>query len=167
MSNTPRLDAYLRTRELQDDFEEVTADEINRMSPAEYARMTGRSLIPSVSTINALAAQAPVVPAPVVQEETPEPQGLDPNSHEYFLAWRAQRTRGGEGVGIFDGVSSKSEAYNNAARAQSGRTALNESNVIPSPRIARPNLVGVDRPNLDARPLAERFGTANNAYRYE
>jgi hypothetical protein len=176
MSSTPMFDAYVATRTLVDEFEGLTAEQVRNLPAAEYGRMTGRSLRPVAAsnpvTLPRTPAKRESVPVAVVEPPmaTPEPVSVKDMSNEEYAALRTQLGIGQShqyGRGIFDSVSSRSEAYKNAAHAQAGRTAMVTANVVPSPAIDRPNLVGVDRPNLDTRPLADRFGTASNSYRYE
>jgi hypothetical protein len=160
--SSPTLDAFLKARELRDSFEDMSAAEIRRLTPSEYARISGQHFGP-VTEAPAPAPRAPEDHA----EEIPEPQGIDTNSQEYFLAWRAQRNSGGEGKGIFDSVSSQSEAYRNAARAQSGRHGWITSNVEESPRIARITQPEVNESRLDRRPVTQRFGSPANLFQVE
>lgn len=102
-------------------------------------------------------------------EPEPTPVSVKDMSPEEYAAFRQQMGIGqskSEGRGIFDGVSSRSEAYHAAANKQSGRTAWVGSNVEEAPRIARVTIPEVNESRLDARPLAERFGNASNAFSY-
>lgn len=111
----------------------LTARELAEMDMDSYARLSKRPT-PVEAALEALGyADKPGTPAPApASQQAPgapqppadAPQGLDPNSPEYFHAWRQNRARGGEGKGIFDSVGSRSDAYANAVRQQAGRTAM-------------------------------------------
>lgn len=159
----PRLEAFLTGRKFMEDTG-LTAADILKLDADEYARLTDR---PTVGEIAAQAhGYAPGRPREehVPQQPTPDPapQGIDPSSDEYFHAWRANRTRGGEGVGVFDSVSSQSDQYRAATRAQSGRTALAGNNVVESPRLEG-RFVRQDD-TRDARSAAQRLATPGNAF---
>jgi hypothetical protein len=146
--------AFLSAREHQDVVSHFTAREIEQMPFDEFARLTGRTF--GVTPIGSPAPQQP--PAPVQEQ----PQGLDPNSAEYFHVWRANRTRGGEGVGIFDSVSSQRDQYRAAARAQAGRTAMSNANVVEPPRLTGRYVRQDDM--RDTRSAHERFSSPSNAF---
>jgi hypothetical protein len=142
----------------------LSAADLAALPMDEFARVTNRP------TMGEIAAQA-VAPAPQqagqpAPAQTPDasqqPEGINPNSAEYFHAWRASRTSGGEGKGIFDSVSSRSAEYTNAARAQTGRTAYSQGNVIESPRLEG-RFVNQDDMR-DTRSAAQRFATPGNSF---
>jgi hypothetical protein len=153
--------AFLASREHAADFEDMSAQDINRMSMADYGRLTGRQTIGEIAPSAPPAPTTQQAPAPA-QRPTRAPEGIAPGSAEYFHAWRAQRARGGEGVGIFDSVDSRSSAYAAAVRAQAGRGALSNSNVIEAPQLTG------RYPHHDAlrdtRTAAQRFSTPGNAF---
>jgi hypothetical protein len=79
----------------------MTPDEVLKLDTSEYARLSGRST-PVQAALRAIDAQVtqplnpgPEAVAPPLRADD-MPQGIDVNSDEYFLHWRAQRTRGGE-----------------------------------------------------------------------
>jgi hypothetical protein len=143
------IDQWAVAQNLRESFEDLSAQDINRMSYAEWAARTGR-LTPAESAVAALDAayQAPAPqgqqqpPAPV-QEPQSVPQGI---TDDEFLAWRANRARGGEGRGIFDSVS-RDEAVA-GVRANSGRTAY-------SPEVHHPGISRVFV-NANAQPVQAR-----------
>jgi hypothetical protein len=142
----------------------LTPAELLALPMDEYARATGRPT-PTQAALRALDAQQP----PQAPQEAPEapqapetqPQGIDVNSDEYFLAWRSQRVSGGEGRGIFDSVSSRSAEYLGAARAQSGRTAYSQGNVVEPPKLTGRYVQDDMR---DPRTAAERFSNPSNLF---
>jgi hypothetical protein len=108
------------------------------------------------------------VPAPEVQDEVipepaPTPRSIAEMSFEEYGAFRASRGIGRKDEGIFGSRAS----WNEEAGRKSGRTAMVTSNVEPSPAVERVYQVQINEGNLDRRPLADRFGNASNAYRYE
>lgn len=162
---TPVQRAFLASREHAGVFSDMDAAQIERLDMATFARMTGREFgfVPvrdSMSSPEAVQANAAVPP----QQPAEKPQGLDPHSAEYFHAWRANRARGGEGVGIFDSVDSQSQAYASAARAQASRHALSNINVTPAPRLEGRYVRQDDM--RDTRPAARRFGTPGNSNQF-
>jgi hypothetical protein len=114
-----------------------------------------------------------IVSAPVVDhlaetrddslnEEVPEPVSVRDMTPKQYAEFRQTIGMGQStqyGVGIFNSVS--------APKASNGRHFMVNSNVEKHPGIARVSQVQVNEGNLDRRPLAERFGNASNAYRYE
>jgi hypothetical protein len=167
MTDTPMLDAYLRGQTLREAFHDLTPQQINDMSLSEFAARTGRPT-PVQAALQALSNQEaqtpPQAPEPVFTETvtSPEPQGFDPDSPEFFHAWRANRVSGGEGKGIFDSVGSQSAEYRSAARAQAGRTGWANSNVVEPPRIEGRYLRHDDR--IDHRSATERLSNAANLW---
>jgi hypothetical protein len=161
--------AQLHARQIEEETGLSLADQA-AMPLDEWARLAyGQT--PAQAAIAALDARsvgsapsaAPAQGAPdALQHPARAPQSIDPNSAEYFHAWRAQRARGGEGVGIFDSVDSRSDAYATAVRAQAGRGALSNSNVTEAPRLTGRYL---DHDTLrDTRTPAQRFSTPGNAF---
>jgi hypothetical protein len=149
----------------------LSARELLEMDMDAYARATGR-LTPTQAALQALGNQevppssqtAPQAPDSVFTETVagPEPQGLDPDSAEYFRAWRAQRARGGEGIGIFSGMGSQSQEYRTAAARQAGRTGWSTSNTVESPKLTN-RYVNHDA-QRDTRTAAERLSNAANLW---
>jgi len=134
------IDHWATTQKLMEDTG-LSTEDILKLDAGEYARLTGR-MTPSEAAMAALGytdepvpgtpRQEPPAPAPQPQAA---PQGLDPNSNEYFHAWRANRVSGGEGKGIFD--STGTDAWVQAARAKTGRTQYGQSNTQGAPQIGR------------------------------
>ena len=157
----------------------LTAQDIRNMPWDEYSRVfgtTGRQT-PAQAARAAVNAehearhptQAPV-PQSAPQQPAPEPQGVtlqDMSMDEYALL-RQQLGVGvsqKEGRGIFDSVSSQSDAYTSAVRAQAGRGALSNANVEPAPQLTGRTILRQDD-HLDRRPVSERFGTYGNANQF-
>jgi hypothetical protein len=142
----------------------LSARELLEMDMSEYARATGRAT-PVQAALRALDAQheepQPVEPVFSETVTSPEPQGLDPDSPDYFLAWRQNRASGGEGVGIFSGMGSQSAEYRSSARKHAGRTALGNANVVEAPKLTGRQERQGDM--IDPRTRAERFGTPGNS----
>lgn len=69
---------------------------------------------------------------------------------------------GGEGVGIFDSVDSRSDAYAAAVRAQAGRGALSNANVTEGPRLT--GRYPDQDAQRDTRTAAQRFATPGNSW---
>jgi hypothetical protein len=157
--------AQLIARKMMEDTGMSAAD-VASLSLDEWARLSGRPT-PAEAARAACEAQhetqAPAAPQITPQPPESAPQGLDPDSPEFFHAWRAQRTRGGEGQGIFDSVGSQSQEYRTAAARQAGRTGWANSNVVEPPRIERAFVNHDDR--LDHRSAADRFTLPSNAFR--
>jgi hypothetical protein len=132
------IDTYLTMQQIMEQTG-LSAAELAAMPLDEYARLSGRQT-PTEAALQALDRDYEVS-ATQDQEQPPAPadapQDLDPNSDDYFLAWRSQRARGGEGRGIFDGVDSHSDEYTAAVRQQAGRTAYSQGNVEQPARIER------------------------------
>lgn len=146
----------------------LSAAELASLPMDEFLRVTGR---PTMGEIAAQALGYAPEPhgtprqehAPVQPTPEPEPKGIDPNGEEYFHAWRANRTRGGEGQGIFHSVSSQSDQYSAAARRHAGRTAMGgSSNVVEPPRLTG-RYLNHDA-QRDTRTAAQRFGTPGNSF---
>jgi hypothetical protein len=165
--------AQVTARKVQEETG-LTLAELAALPLDEWARLQGRPT-PAEAAIaefnreqdSAQTPQASTPPAPQPPQASPAvpdagPQGIDPNSQEYFLAWRAQRTSHGEGKGIFDSVGSQSDAYTAAVRAQAGRTAMSQSNVVEPPRLTDRYVRQDDL--RDPRSAAERFGNPSNFY---
>ena len=127
-------------------FENLTPQQINDMDLTTYARLTGR-LAPAEAVHAARRAaeqQEQAAPTPQLPDsaftEHIEPQGqtleeLALTDDAAFLAWRQNRARGGEGVGIFSGMGSQSAEYRDAAARQAGRTGYSVSNVQEAPQL--------------------------------
>jgi hypothetical protein len=167
--NTPRLDTYLAAQRMQDEFYGFSAGEIERMPMDVYQRLRARAGLPEVDPYrDAYAAYEPpgtpmTLPAPeAAQVNADAVQGIDPNSDEYFLAWRQNRVSDGEGRGIFDSVGSQSAAYRQATARQAGRTAYSQGNVVEPPRIEGRYVRQDDM--RDTRSAAQRFSTPGNAF---
>lgn len=137
MSDTPtRLDTYLAAQRIQDEFYGFSADEIERMPMDVYQRLRARAGLSDVDPYSdAYAAYEPpgtptTISAPDAAQANADavqgqPRGI---TDEEFLAWRAGRVSGGEGVGIMN-QQGGTDAWVAAARAKSGRTGMNKSNV--------------------------------------
>jgi len=171
MTDTSRLSAWLDAQKLAGDYElsGLSAQEINRLSMTDYARIRERAGLPAIDPYaDAYASYEP--PAPQGQEAgqnapgAPQsaPQGIDPYSDEFFLAWRANRRSGGEHKGIFDSVGSQSDAYREATARQAGRGALSNANVVEPPRLTG-RFVNHDE-RLDHRSARDRFSVPGNAF---
>jgi hypothetical protein len=141
MSTAPNPDLTIAWRIMAETG--MSADDVLKLSADEYARLTHRETATEAATRTLGYAGEPAAPtSPSAPQSGPQanadaPQGLDPNSPEYFHAWRQSRARGGEGRGIFDSVNSHSDAYTAAVRQQAGRTAYSQGNVEPAARIER------------------------------
>jgi hypothetical protein len=163
---TPFQQAELRAYEMQNRAAELglTAQDIRSMDFDEYCRLFDHSETPTQSALRALGI-TPTVPAPALESAqeppAPEPPAVDPNVD--FLAWRASRARGGEGVGLFSSVGSQSAEYVAAVRAHSGRTALNERGVVAPPRLEGRTVLKQDD-RLDHRSAADRFSNPSNIW---
>jgi hypothetical protein len=138
----------------------LTAAELARLPMDEYARLTNRPT-PTQAALAALdaqyerqeAQQAPRSPqAPQSAPEAPQeqPPGIDLASMD-MRAYAAFRQQYGIGTspgnrGILDGGNSRSQAYTDAVRAQSGRTAMSTQNVRPSARLEGRTVLKPDVP---------------------
>jgi hypothetical protein len=158
------IDTYLTAQQIMEQTG-LSAAELAALPMDEYARLSGRQT-PAEAALAALDAQfQPSIPQAPQQPPAPaqeQPQGLDPSSQEYFLAWRQNRTRGGEGKGIFDSVGSRSDAYAAGVRRHAGRGALSSANVVEPPRLTDRYVRHDDM--RDTRPAAERFSNQANAF---
>ena len=146
-------------------FENLSAQDINRMDMATFSRLTGR-LAPA-ETVHAARRAAeqepPAVPqtAPkVTQAPEDQPPGIDLANMdmETYAALRGQLGIGQgrqEGRGIFHSVGSQSQEYRDAARRQTGRTAYSQSNITPAPSLTGRQERQSDR--LDHRPPHQRL----------
>lgn len=152
MTNDIELQAALRVAQTG-----LTPAELLALPLDEYARVTGRAT-PVQAALRALGAQQPPH-APQPAPEAPQPAGVEVNSDEFFHLWRAQRSSGGEGRGIFDSVGSQSQEYRDAAAKHAGRTAMAGREVHAAvPRVFVPE------PERDQRSAAQRFSTPGNSY---
>jgi len=162
---TPLQRAFLESRYNAEAFSDMSAQDINRMDMATFARLTNRAT-PTQAAVSYLDAQhertqPPAPAAPQTAVDTP--QGLDPDSAEFFHAWRAQRGLDRTDAGMFGSISSRSEEYTSAVRAQSGRHALSNANVVQPPRLEGRTILKQDD-RLDPRSAAQRFGSPSNAF---
>jgi hypothetical protein len=143
----------------------LSAWELAEMDMDAYARATGRPT-PTQAALAAINAQhdepQPVGPVFIETVTSPEPRGIDPDSDEAFLAWRASRTSGGEGIGIFSGMGSQAQEYRSAAARQAGRTGWSTSNTVESPKLTN-RYVNHDA-QRDTRTAAERLSNAANLW---
>ena len=137
-------------RELIDEFDGLTADDISRMSMREFdrraSRATGKPPVlgqPAPAT-PATASTRPAVPArqldPLLREAQPEPQGITADQLAAMTTEEYARVRGQLGVGGSEygrGILSGNdrEAWLKAASAKSGRSAMVSRGVEESPRI--------------------------------
>jgi hypothetical protein len=163
------IDKWTAATHIREAVEDLSAADINRMSMADYAEIRRRAGLPEIDPFaTAYAAYEPGSPAPVQQPQNgpqtaPDaPQGIDPDSDEYFLTWRQNRVSGGEGKGIFDSVGSRSDAYAAGVRRHAGRGALSSANVVEPPRVEGRYVRHDDM--RDTRPAAERFSNQANAF---
>jgi hypothetical protein len=143
----------------------LTLAELAALPLDEWARLTcGQTPAEAaIAAFNAEQNPAPQQQAPApAQTQAAEPMGVDPNSQEYFRAWRAERKSGGEGKGIFDSVDSQSPEYVAAAHAEIGRTGYSQSNVQEAPRLTNRYLNHDE--HRDTRSLQARFSTPGNAF---
>jgi len=162
------IDTWAVTQNFKESFEDLSPAQINALSVEEWAARTNRQT-PAQAAIAALdavhGASVPTAPqqspAPAQEPQQP-PQGIDPNSDEYFHAWRQSRARGGEGRGIFDSIGSRSDEYTVAVRQQAGRTAYSQGNVVEPPRLTDRYVHQDDM--RDIRSAAQRFSTPGNAF---
>jgi hypothetical protein len=100
-------------------------------------------------------------------EHSTEHPGIDfaQLSMEQYAALRGQLGIGvgrKEGKGIFDSVSSRSQAYADATRAPSGRTAYSVANLTEAPKLLGRQERQGDR--IDYRSATERFSTPGNSF---
>lgn len=153
-------EAQLQARKIAEQIG-LSMAEIASLPIDEFARLSGRPT-PAEAARAALEAQrGQYSPAPESTPQPPEstPVGLDPDSPEFFHAWRANRVSGGEGRGIFDSVGSQSDEYRSAARKHAGRTGYgHEAHAVVPRAFVRHD----DR--LDHRSAAERFSTPGNEF---
>lgn len=94
-------------------------------------------------------------------EHEPTPVSVKDMTPEQYAAFRSHLGIGQVDQGIFG-----SGSFREAAKAKAGRNGMVTSNVELAPRIARVTMPEVNESRLDTRPLAERFGSPANAYRY-
>jgi hypothetical protein len=141
---TPSQEGFLASLKLREVTEGLSTRDIENMSMSDYAAIRRRAGLADVDPFEhaykdyeppgAPFQEAPTAPQPVQEQ----PQGLDPSSQEYFLAWRQERlarSTSGQGRGIFDQADRDQIAE--GARAQAGRTGLSNQNVQEPPRMAR------------------------------
>lgn len=171
-SNTPMQDAFVASQQLREAVEDLSAQDLNRMSMADYREIRRRAGLPDIDPFTRAYAgyetqlQAPVVTEgeaagyPPQPEPVQQPQGLDPDSEEFFHAWRQNRQSGGEGVGILSQPGR--QAWIEAARRQPARSAMQGANVEAGPDMSRRQLP--DTPNLDRRSARDRFSNQANLW---
>lgn len=128
------IDPQLLTLKMQEktgmtpgELASLSMDEYGRLRQSVLSELTGSSQ-PSTPEPVSTGASQENAELFAGMETVPTP-AYDPNNEADFMAWRSQRTRGGEGVGIFDSVSSQSETYRAAAALQTGRTMYSQGNV--------------------------------------
>jgi hypothetical protein len=156
--------AQLRAREIEEQTGLSLADQA-KMPLDEWGRLAyGKT--PAQAALAAVNAEheepQPVEPVFTETATSPEPVGIDPDSPEFFHAWRKNRVSGGEGKGIFDSINSQSEEFRSAGRKHAGRTAWSTSNVVEPPRIEGRYLRHDDQ--LDHRSARERLSNAANLW---
>jgi hypothetical protein len=168
MTDASRLDAFLAAQRLTNAYElsDLSPQEINRLSVTDYARIRESAGLPGIDPYSdayakyeASAPQGQEQPSVPVQEPQSAPQGIDPDSDEFFLAWRQNRARGGEGIGI---MNQSGQSWAEAARRQPGRSSWQNANVVEPPRLEGRYVRQDDM--RDTRPAAERFSTPGNAF---
>jgi hypothetical protein len=142
-----------------------TMDEIAGMSIDQWRRLRARAGLPDLEP-QPESAQPAQAPQAVAQAPAPEPPGIDIASMDMasYARLRPQLGLGQrrqEGVGILNQPASQSWAE--AARAKSGRAALNESNVQGPARIEGRTILRHDE-HLDHRPARDRFSNASTAF---
>lgn len=166
---TDYYQAQLIARQIMDDTG-MTLDQVLKLDMGEYARLSGRPTPAqaALAALNEQEHQEPPAPLPgtaFTQQAVPEPQGvpleeLALTDDQAFLAWRQQRQSGGEGVGIFSGVGSRSEEYRAAAARHAGRTGYGRE-VHPEPLTGRQVRQG---DAIDQRSARDRFYTLGNSF---
>jgi hypothetical protein len=156
---TPTQEAFLASRHLAEAVEDLSAAEINRMNMQDYREIRRRAGLPDVDPFTTAYSK----PAPMALEQPPEPAlappespGIDPNSDDYFHAWRANRTHGGEGFGIFGGSGLEQ------SKTAFGRSKYSQSNVVEPPRLTDRYVRHDDM--RDPRSAAERFTFPGSAF---
>jgi hypothetical protein len=163
--------AQLIARKIMDDTG-MTLDEVLKLDMDAYARLSGRPT-PTRAALATLNAQAPqTTPEPpaalpdtaFTQQAVPAPQGrtleeLALTDDNAWLAWRQNRARGGENIGIFGNAGS----WADAARAKAGRSAMGGTrNTIEAPRIEGRYLD--HDAQRDMRSAGARFSTPGNSF---
>lgn len=137
MTDRPLFDTFLAAQRLTGVYElsDLSPVEINRMSMSDYAKIRERAGLPAIDPFaTAYAAyEHPESAPPVSIPAQPQPPADAPHgvTDEQFLAWRAQRKRGGEGAGIFGGSGLEQ------SKTAFGRTQYSQSNVEQPARIER------------------------------
>ena len=143
---TPRLDTLLAAQRMQDEFYGFSADEIERMPMADYARIRERAGLDPIDPYTDAYAkyEPPGVPQqpPAAPETAPEatetaPQGIDlaHMTMEQYSQIRAQLGVGGReyGKGALDGGSTAD--WVQAAQRKVGRSGWQGGNVQDAARI--------------------------------
>ena len=171
MTNQMFGEAFLRAHHLaeSDAFSGMTADDLKRMSATEFARLTGQPT-PAEAARAAFEAQYEAQhPAQATQPQggpqsppqppAPEPQGIDIKNMtmDEYAALRGQLGVGGReyGRGIMNSEAG-TDAWVAAAKAKSGRAAMNEHNVRQAPQLEGRTILRQDDMR-DTRSAAERF----------
>jgi hypothetical protein len=152
--------AQLRAREIEEETGLSLAEQAS-MPLDEWARLT-HGMTPAqaaLSAVNAQHEEPPAAPDSAFTQTVEEPQGIDPDSDDFFLAWRKNRVSGGEGKGIFDSVGSQSPEYRAAAARHAGRTGYGQEvhAVVPRAFVRHDD-------QLDQRPAHVRLSNAANLW---
>jgi hypothetical protein len=171
MSNgTPLLDAWFDSARYRDKFGDMSADEIERLSFEQYAKITGRAT-PAEAALQALS-EPPDIPitvsgppagptAPQAPEDRPQGADISQLSMSEYAAYREQLGVGGHEYG--NGILGAHGSWADAARAKAGRSAMaGNRNTIEPPRIER--YVRQDD-RVDHRSAADRLSNAANMWR--
>lgn len=155
---TPAQEAFLAARDFRDKFGDMSADEIEALSFADYAARTGRTL----SVTPEPTAPPPAV-ADVQRPASEEHPGIDFSqlSMTDYAQLRGQLGVGGReyGRGTLDGGSTAD--WIAAAQQKAGRSAWQGRNVVEPPQLER--YVRQDE-HRDTRSIADRFSTPGNSF---
>lgn len=139
ISETPTTQAFMTANANREAFEGYNAEDIDRLSMSEYAKLTGRKLdIESVAS--AIVTQELVTDAVSDPEPLPDLNGLgldvsEMTNAEYAMVRESLGMTGNKeyGVGILAG--NDRAAWLEEASKKSGRTGLVNRGVIESPKI--------------------------------
>ena len=150
---TPTQRAWLNSHSQREAFSDLSEQELNNLTYAEWARRTGQPTLGQIASqstacadagarsgapagnptpSNSGALQAPYEAAPGLSLEEYALQ-----SPEGFAEWRAQRKSSGENVGIFSGVMSSTAEYQQAAARHAGRTGYRQGSSAGAELMAR------------------------------